>query len=254
MKVFEGYPLRKILKREQALMWVLSPIVMQVVVTFLLTFYVIIVNRDVIQNFASETELMSALEPVINLGSSLGTVMGLVFLTIVIIWRKIPLVNRKQLTKDEWKVIPGLSKKDWRFLSWYIPVSYVIYILGNYILTSVFGEAEAINQQGIEELVGSTPILLMFLMVVIAAPIAEEWLFRGLILFRHNSLEASWLAVIVSSALFGLIHVPTDIPSAFSYIGMGFLFAYAAKQTRSVEAGIVYHMLNNLLGFIALYQ
>lgn len=117
MKVFEGYPLRKILKREQALMWVLSPIVMQIVVTFLLTFYVIIVNRDVIQNFASETELMSALEPVINLGSSLGTVMGLVFLTIVIIWRKIPLVNRKQLTKDEWKVIPGLSKKDWRFLS-----------------------------------------------------------------------------------------------------------------------------------------
>lgn len=202
MKVFEGYPLRKILKREQALMWVLSPIVMQIVVTFLLTFYVIIVNRDVIQNFASETELMSALEPVINLGSSLGTVMGLVFLTIVIIWRKIPLVNRKQLTKDEWKVIPGLSKKDWRFLSWYIPVSYVIYILGNYILTSIFGEAEAINQQGIEELVGSTPILLMFLMVVIAAPIAEEWLFRGLILFRHNSLEASWLAVIVSSVFF----------------------------------------------------
>lgn len=254
MKVFEGYPLRKILKREQLLLWGLSPIVLQIVFGVLFVVHFISNNIALIKALESSTALMEYIEPEIIAGTIVGTILGAVLITIVVIWRKIPLFNRKQLSRNEWKIIPGLSKKDWIFLGWYIPVTYTLFIGGNILLSYIFGEAEAANQQTIEGMVGLAPVWALFLMIVIAAPIAEEVLFRGLILFRHNSLNASWISVVVSAFLFGLIHMPTDIPSAFSYIGMGFLFAFAAKHTRTVEAGIVYHMLNNLIAFIVLYQ
>ena len=89
-------------------------------------------------------------------------------------------------------------------------------------------------------------------MIVIVAPIGEELLFRGLMLFPGDRLETSWLRVILSAILFGAIHGPTDIYSAYTYIGMGLIFAVASKYTRSVETGMIYHFLNNLVGFIAI--
>lgn len=253
MKVFEGYPLRKILKREQVLLWLLSPIVLQVVFGLLFTLYFVFNNASIIQALETDAAVLRFIEPELTAGTVVGTIAGLVLITMVIIWRKIPLINRKQLSRREWKVIPGLSKQDWKFLAWYIPVSYALYIGGSVLLSFIFGETEAANQEAIEGMVGAVPIWSMFLMIVIAAPIAEEWLFRGLVMFRHESLDASWVTTIISAVLFGLIHAPTDIPTAYTYIGMGFIFAFAAKKTKGVEAGIVYHMLNNLVGFIAIY-
>ncbi|MFC6463601.1 CPBP family intramembrane glutamic endopeptidase [Marinilactibacillus sp. GCM10026970] len=252
MNIFEGYPLRKILKREQALMWLLSPIALQLILGIIVPILLLATNADLVANL-SQTELLEAMEPVINVVGSVASILPLFILPLIIIGRKIPLINRKQLSRDEWKVIPGLDKQDWKFLAWYIPVSFIFLNVGSTLLSIIFENSEAINQEAIEELVGVTPAWVMFLMVVIAAPIVEEWLFRGLIMFRRDSLDASWLSVIVSSVIFGLVHVPTNIPSAFSYIGMGFMFAYAAKRTKSVEASIVYHMLNNFIAFIALY-
>lgn len=89
-------------------------------------------------------------------------------------------------------------------------------------------------------------------MIVVVAPIAEELLFRGIILFPGNRLETSWTRTIISALLFGLIHGPTDVYSFYTYVGMGFIFSYAAKKTQTVEAAMVYHFLNNLLGFIVI--
>ena len=170
----------------------------------------------------------------------------------VIHWRKIPIFNRKQLSKSEWFIVPGLSKKDWSFLVKYIPISFVLYTTGNVIMTLIFGEMEAVNQDAIVSLFDYIPIGLMFIMIVIVAPIAEEVLFRGILLFPGNKLDTTWLRVIISAVLFGLIHSPTDIQSLYTYVGMGIMFSYAAKKTQSVEAAIVYHFLNNLLAFTAL--
>lgn len=252
MNIFEGYPLRKILKREQALMWLLSPLALQLILGIIVPILLIATNPDIVTRL-SKTELLEAMAPMLNVVGSVASILPLFILPLVIIGRKIPLINRKQLSRDEWKVIPGLNTQDWNFLAWYIPVSFILLNVGSTLLSMVFENSEAINQQAIEDLVGVTPVWVMFLMVVIAAPIVEEWLFRGLILFRQDSLDATWVSVIVSSVIFGLVHVPTNIPSAFTYIGMGFMFAYAAKRTRSIEASTFYHMLNNFIGFIALY-
>src|SRR5699024_8761706 len=97
--------------------------------------------------------------------------------------REIPLFNRKQLTKNQSFILRGLSKKDWKFLLFYIPSSYILYILGENILINLLGPSEPINQIAVESMFEYIPVWQMFLMIVVVAPIAEELLFRGMILF-----------------------------------------------------------------------
>ncbi|WP_179128509.1 CPBP family intramembrane glutamic endopeptidase [Marinilactibacillus piezotolerans] len=254
MSLLNGYPLRKILKREIFLLILCSPLVLEVAMGVVFAIMIIIMNADELVGLTDQQVEMAVLNPALQNGLIAGAVLGTLLMFLVIKWRKIPLINRKQLTREEWKVIPGLNKQDWMFLAWYIPLSFALLTGGEILLAELFENSEAANQIAIEEMVGIIPVWGMFLTVVIAAPITEEWLFRGLVMFRRDTLEASWLSVIISALLFGLLHGPNNIPSAFSYMGMGFIFAYAAKRTQTVEAAIVYHMLNNLLGFILLYQ
>ena len=89
----------------------------------------------------------------------------------------------------------------------------------------------------------------MFLMIVVVAPIVEELLFRGMFLFKGDRLDTTWTRLLISAILFGLIHGPSDVYTAYTYIGMGLMFSYASKRTQSVESAIIYHFLNNLVGF-----
>lgn len=180
-----------------------------------------------------------------------ASILSLFLSALVIYLRKIPLVNRKGLTSAQWTLIPGLSDADWKFLIKYIPASYGLYLIGATVLEKIVGpQAEAANQVVIESLFNDLPIPLMFIMIVIVAPIVEEWLFRGMILCRKGERTGSVVSIAVSSLLFCLVHMPNNIMAFYTYGAMGLMFAYAVYKTESVEAGIVYHMMNNLLGFI----
>ncbi|WP_018659961.1 CPBP family intramembrane glutamic endopeptidase [Allofustis seminis] len=168
----------------------------------------------------------------------------------MIYWLKIPLFNRKQLAPEESVLIPGLTKKDWKFLAFYIPISFLLYTAGQWVVTQFFGDINPINQQGVESIAQNIPLGVLFLMIVVVAPIVEELLFRGMIMFRQPLKEPTWLATLGSALLFSLVHTPTDIPSFYTYFTLGLVFSYAVKRTKSVEAGMIYHMLNNLLGFL----
>lgn len=247
--MFEGYPLRKIKKREQFLLWGISPIFVQLIAGFILSMYAINVNPPAV---LTEEAILEITMPQMERGFVIGSVISFILITGVIIARKIPLVNRNGLKRGEWFLFPGLGKKEWSFLGWYIPVSYVLFTIGGIIVDLVFGPGEAVNQEAIESMVGVIPMWALFIAIVIVAPVVEEWLFRGLVMFRHEKKEATWAATIFSALLFGLIHTPTNISSFYSYVGMGMLFAYAAKHTKSVEAAIVYHLFNNILAFIVM--
>jgi membrane protease YdiL (CAAX protease family) len=243
MELLKGYPLRKITVKEQIVLWILSPIVLQQVMVFLLAF---------IRGAMAPGETMSpeALMDLALRGSALGMIVSLPILALVLVWRKIPLINRKQV----WSILPGISKEDWKFLLWYIPVSFIVHRLGVGLLAVLLEPEGLNNQQNVEAIAGNFPVVLSFLMIVIAAPIVEEWIFRGVVMFRHKDNEPTWVATIISAVLFGGMHMIGDVTffSAFNYIGMGLLFAYAAKRTKSVESAILYHFLNNALAFYVL--
>ena len=82
------------------------------------------------------------------------------------------------------------------------------------------------------------------LSIALLAPILEELLFRGAI---QGQLQASgmrpWTAIIVSSLIFGVVHMnPAQIPFAFL---LGMMFGWLYYRTGSLLPGIIGHVLNN---------
>ncbi len=103
--------------------------------------------------------------------------------------------------------------------------------------------ADTVNQATLEQL-GMSPLLLI-VWAAIAAPIAEETIIRGLILGRV--FNNSYLGVVISSLLFGLLHMPTDIGSWIIYGGMGLVLALIYHKTEKLEYTIGIHFINNAL-------
>jgi membrane protease YdiL (CAAX protease family) len=80
---------------------------------------------------------------------------------------------------------------------------------------------------------------------VVAAPIAEELVFRGLLLqtlWRY--LSHAWLAIVLSGLAFGLIHheQPQDV---LPLVTMGVILGYVRVRYRSLSACILAHALFN---------
>lgn len=89
------------------------------------------------------------------------------------------------------------------------------------------------------------------LMTVVAAPILEEVFFRGLVL---ESLSRRWggrAAVLVSSALFGLVHFPI-LPQMVNAFVIGIVMGYIYLRTRSLVSVIAIHAINNGLAYMML--
>lgn len=249
--MLDGYPLRRYSLADWIFMILASTLVLQILATIVISNFPGSYWESFIAAGKSVEEVILTIS---YQSAALGTILSLPLTLLVVYWRKIPLFNRRGLSREESFIIRGLTKEDWQFLVRYIPVSYVLYVIGSVVIINLFGEGDAVNQIVIEDMFGHVPLWQMFLMIVIVAPIVEELFFRGILLFRGNQLEATWLRTILSAVLFGLIHTPTSVYAVYTYVGMGFIFAYAAKRTNTVEASMVYHFLNNLLGFIVIWS
>lgn len=246
--MFEGYPLRKFTWEDWVLIILTSSISLQFICSLLGAYFVGQTTIGV-----SEAEFAIIVEDVTSKATMYGTILSLPLTLLVIYVRKIPIFNRRGLSKEDSFIIRGLTKDDWSFLGRYIPISYLLYTAGSVLLANLLGEVnEAANQLAVESLFDYIPFWQMFLMIVIAAPITEEILFRGLVLFSHGRLDTTWTRVIISAIVFGGVHLVAgfDIFSAYTYIGMGVIMTLPAKKTQSIEASMVYHFLNNLVGFL----
>lgn len=87
-------------------------------------------------------------------------------------------------------------------------------------------------------------------LIVLAAPVAEETFFRGFVFggFRHR--YSFLVAAVPSALLFGAIHASGGAlavvpPLAF----LGFLLCWVYEETGSIYSTIPLHMLNNALAF-----
>lgn len=239
--MLDGYPLRKYTWKDWLFMVLSSNLVVQILAVLVISYLMGMFVSNITMDTVAQVSVY---------GTIYGTIASLPLTLLVVYWLKIPLFNRRQISKKDSFILRGLTKDDWKFLAWYMPLSFILYTIGIQIVAYFFGVSEAANQVAVEGLFNYVPLWVMFIMVVIVAPIVEELLFRGMFLFPGNRLEPTWVRTIISAVLFGLIHGPTDIFTGYSYIGMGFIFAYASKRTKTVEAAMVYHALYNLLGFL----
>ena len=87
------------------------------------------------------------------------------------------------------------------------------------------------------------------LSIALLAPILEELLFRGAIQgLLQDTLKNPWKAIVISSLIFGIVHMnPAQIPFAFL---LGMMFGWLYYRTGSLLPGIVGHVLNNSIATI----
>ena len=84
-----------------------------------------------------------------------------------------------------------------------------------------------------------------------AAPVAEELLFRGVILGRLERSAGPVFALIASSALFAIAHIGSgDVIAVLTSGVAGLLFGGVYLKTRSVAWSIAAHVVSNLATFV----
>jgi membrane protease YdiL (CAAX protease family) len=103
---------------------------------------------------------------------------------------------------------------------------------------------EAWKDKSVDESLLFSPdnYLWMLLLLVVAAPLCEEFIFRGLV-FRglRRSLPPT-LAIVASAALFALVHPPVSVIPVF---GLGLATAIVFERTKFLLAPITAHAIYN---------
>lgn len=140
-----------------------------------------------------------------------------------------------------------------------IPILYILSIAGN-LLSMIFSGtgSSSENQMFLETLIAQVPIV-MFITVVIAAPILEELIFR-LLFFTGFYKWNRWLGYAVSAGLFGLLHVYqpmlegnfSEILMIFPYLFMGIGLCFIYERSDNIFASIICHGIINLVATILL--
>ena len=157
-------------------------------------------------------------------------------------------VYRKDLKKD-FKIFLK-NKDDYMDVgirSWIIGL--LLMFVSNFILNFVLKAGGAKNEQTVQLMIKSLP-LLMLLDAGILSPFNEEIVFRKTL---KDIFKNKWIFIIASFILFGGAHVINSSKTFLDYlyiIPYGFLgaaFAYAYYETDNIFTSISIHMLHNIV-------
>jgi uncharacterized protein len=91
----------------------------------------------------------------------------------------------------------------------------------------------------------------LFVVAVVAAPIAEETYFRGWIFTSLRFRLGVWPAAIISALLFALAHYESTHLYALAVFPLGLILAALRARTGSARTSMVFHAVNNLLAFLS---
>lgn len=112
------------------------------------------------------------------------------------------------------------------------------------LVLSLLPERWMAEYNAVMELTSSSGIVAA-LSIVVAAPLAEEIVFRGVIQSRLEQAMPVWVAVALQAALFGLIH-GTPIQIGYAFL-IGLLFGVLRCRTGSILPGIAAHAVFNAM-------
>lgn len=90
-----------------------------------------------------------------------------------------------------------------------------------------------------------------YVVIGILAPFAEEVVFRGAILRKLLGMMEDkwhWVAIAISAAIFGLVHL--NVPQGIHAFLIGLLLGWMYYRTGSILPGILFHWVNNSVAFI----
>ena len=152
------------------------------------------------------------------------------------------------------KMVPaevGVEKKKMKVR--HILIAFAITYAGTYLsnlvgsfITTIIGVIKRSEVENVmETLTGQISLWCNFLIVVIAAPIMEELLFRKFLIDRM-SRYGQGVSIILSGLMFGLFHGNLN-QFVYAFL-IGVLFGFIYVKTRNIIYTIILHMITNFLG------
>lgn len=166
-------------------------------------------------------------------------------------------VKNLQKHRAKLKHVIGNFPKNYNWLSLGLVPAIIIFSISNFlVLFYVLSLAAPSLVQEILRSVSESPSiakstslsskLLVSFAVCIVAPIAEEFIFRGIILQRWSTKWGIRSGLISSSLLFGFLHPQNPIGLSIFGIILGLLYI----KTHSLIVPIAFHGLNNILAVL----
>lgn len=137
-----------------------------------------------------------------------------------------------------------------------IPVTIAMMVLTGIVVSIsslIFGDVPTAQDQvvGGADAISFDDFLWLFVLGAVAAPIAEEFLFRGLLYPLLRNKQSVAVAVATSAAAFAVVHfLPPLIPAL---LVMGVVLAILVERLQSLYPAMIVHALNNGVALIALY-
>ena len=97
-------------------------------------------------------------------------------------------------------------------------------------------------------------IVVTYLLVVLGAAIGEELFFRGLVFAGLRNSMSLWPAALISSLLWGLLHLSGgNLGVVAILVVFGLFLAWLYERTGTIWAGIIAHGLNNAIAVTVLF-
>lgn len=130
-----------------------------------------------------------------------------------------------------------------------MPVLFIAGTLGlgylvNFIVNLLFGWLIQNEPTTMDTPQSALAIVLTYVLMAVCPAIIEEWAFRG-VLLKHLRPYGRLGAIIISSFLFGLMHI--DIPRVIFASIFGFLLGICYDYTGSIKLTMLIHFLNNAI-------
>lgn len=170
--------------------------------------------------------------------ATLSLISGLLTLAVILAFY---LIRRKKLSEALWlRLVPPSTVFTGAALA---PALYFVVATVMAMLPESWTENYSEASEGI-----TTGTFAGVLAVVIVAPIAEEFVFRGLMMNRLSRAMSGGLAVVLSAAVFGLCHGEL-VWFCYAFM-LGVFFGFIDLRAGSIFPSILGHMMFNAIGQI----
>jgi len=150
----------------------------------------------------------------------------------------------------------GINSKKfrWSYL-FYCVLAFLLLFLWNRVTFSLFPPTrnEISYQHAAPTFTGATAFLMYFFYPVIAGPIFEDMIYRGLVMTALEKGKKWGLNVLGSAILFGILHISSHgwvLTDFCVYMGGGLIFAVLFRVTKSIYWPIGLHIVYNGIGQI----
>jgi len=134
----------------------------------------------------------------------------------------------------------------------YLIMSSILMLIATQLISLLpWVEINQVQDVGFNNLSQRYEYILAFATLVIIAPIAEEVMFRGYMFGKLLKYVPVWVAILITSALFGAIHGQWDL--AIDTFALSVILCLLRQSTGNIWASILLHMTKNGIAFYFLF-